>query len=146
MVGQAQSMQHTPTRPEASAIAGVYKHRKPALRRHRKRLIWKRGELIGEGTCGRVYKGLNEGTGELIAVKQICLADGTDDDVAALRREIKVMRQLHHHHVVRYIGTDISDRYLFIFLEYVPGGSIASLLKTFGSFSEDLIRKFTYQV
>lgn len=35
---------------------------------------------------------------------------------------------------------------LHIFLEYVPGGSIASLLQKFGCFSEKVIRVYTRQV
>ena len=33
---------------------------------------WRRGELIGAGAFGRVYMGLNNETGQLMAVKQVC--------------------------------------------------------------------------
>mgnify|MGYP006905992348 FL=1 len=36
----------------------------------------------------------------------------------------------------RYLGTAREDDALNIFLEFVPGGSIASLLGKFGSFPE----------
>lgn len=110
------------------------------------RLSWRQGEVVGTGTFGKVYRGLNTKTGELLAIKQVCLAEGTEEEVDMLRKEITLMHSLRHPHIVRYIGTDISDRYLYIILEYVPGGSIASLLATFGPFSEDLMRKFTYQI
>lgn len=32
---------------------------------------WKRGEMIGAGAFGRVYMGLNNETGQLMAVKQV---------------------------------------------------------------------------
>jgi hypothetical protein len=35
---------------------------------------WTRGELIGAGAFGRVYMGLNNETGQLMAVKQVCTA------------------------------------------------------------------------
>merc|ERR1712100_79904 len=35
---------------------------------------------------------------------------------------------------------------LLIFLEYVPGGSIASMLRQFGSFNEELVRVYTQQI
>lgn len=35
---------------------------------------------------------------------------------------------------------------LYIFLEYVPGGSIASMLERFGKFSEELVRNYTRQL
>ena len=34
---------------------------------------WSRGELIGAGAFGRVYLGLNNDNGELVAVKQVPL-------------------------------------------------------------------------
>lgn len=40
----------------------------------------------------------------------------------------------------RYLGAARSNRYLFIILEYISGGSIASMLQQFGAFSESLIR------
>lgn len=49
-------------------------------------------------------------------------------------------------HIVRYCGTDRGIRHLYIFLEYVPGGSIASMLEQFGVFREDLVRRFMHQI
>lgn len=63
--------------------------------------------------------------------------------------EVSVLKQLHHPNIVRYLGTervhgDISS--LNIFLEYVPGGSIASLLAKFGRFTENVLRVYTKQI
>jgi hypothetical protein len=38
------------------------------------------------------------------------------------------------------LGTSKSERYLFIILEYEPGGSIASMISQFGAFNEKLIK------
>ena len=35
---------------------------------------------------------------------------------------------------------------LAVFLEFVPGGSIASMLKRFGKFNENLVRVYTKQI
>lgn len=45
--------------------------------------------------------GLNERTGESLAVKQISLAEGTKAEVAQLRKEIQVMWNLNHENIVR---------------------------------------------
>ena len=132
-----------------------------------RRIRWQRGELVGSGGFGRVYCGLDLDTGSLMAVKQIALAPGTpgrlsrddSDDVAldsldegaeALREietEVALMRRLKHPNVVGYIGTErAEDGTLHIFMEYVPGGSIHSLLRRFGSFSETVIRVYTRQI
>jgi hypothetical protein len=65
-------------------------------------LRWRKGEVIGEGTFGKVYKGMNEKTGELLAIKQLCLIDGTSGEVDSLRKEISVMWNLEHENIVRY--------------------------------------------
>ncbi|KAG5190865.1 kinase-like domain-containing protein [Tribonema minus] len=101
---------------------------------------------IGEGSFGKVFMGLNERTGELFAIKQISLMDGTQSEAEKLEAEIHVMKSLCHRHIVRYIGTSRGDRNLYIFLEYVPGGSIATMLSRFGVFQEGLIRRFMYQI
>ena len=36
------------------------------------KINWQIGEMIGAGAFGRVYLGLNNDTGQLIAVKQVC--------------------------------------------------------------------------
>lgn len=110
-------------------------------------ISWKiSGEVIGEGTFGKVYKGMNEATGELLAVKQICLADGTQAEVENLRKEIQVMEHLNHPNIVRYIGTSVTERYLQIILEYVPGGSVAGMLQQFGPCSDSLIKRLLFQM
>jgi len=109
-------------------------------------LQWKRGEAIGQGTFGTVYKGLNERTGELLAIKEICLVDGSESDVKELRKEISIMWDLDHENIVRYIGTAQSERYLYIIIEFISGGSIASMLSQFGAFQENLVRRFTHQI
>jgi serine/threonine protein kinase len=44
------------------------------------------------------------------------------------------------------IDFDQENRDLLIFLEYVAGGSISTLLRKFGAFSETLVRKYTFDI
>ncbi len=66
---------------------------------------WRRGELIGEGTFGRVYMGLNAETGAQFALKEIEIrAVATDDQMGQLHKlsaEIEVMHSLRHDNIVR---------------------------------------------
>ena len=43
-------------------------------------------------------------------------------------------------HIVQYIGTERSPDTLNIFLEYIAGGSIASLIDKFGPLQENVVR------
>ena len=50
--------------PSSSAYHPILKETEPPIR-------WRKGELIGCGAFGRVYMGMNLGSGELLAVKQV---------------------------------------------------------------------------
>ncbi|GMH20008.1 hypothetical protein Nepgr_021849 [Nepenthes gracilis] len=113
---------------------------------------WRKGELIGCGAFGRVYMGMNLDSGELLAVKQVSIAasgasrEKTQAHIRELEEEVKLLKNLSHPNIVRYLGTAREEQALNILLEFVPGGSISSLLGKFGSFPESVIRMYTKQL
>lgn len=119
------------------------------------KMNWMKGSLIGEGSFGKVYLALHSVTGELMAVKQVELPDvakGTEIDkkknvmTSALKHEIDLLQGMQHPNIVQYLGTSADEHYLNIFLEYVPGGSIAVMLNQYNTFQEPLIRNFVRQI
>lgn len=60
----------------------------------------------------------------------------------------QVMHKLVHPHIVGYLGAELQDsqRKLCIFQEWVPAGSLHSLLDQFGALSDAMTRKYTGQV
>ncbi|QCE08369.1 mitogen-activated protein kinase kinase kinase [Vigna unguiculata] len=113
---------------------------------------WRKGELIGSGAFGHVYMGMNLDSGELIAIKQVLIAPGsaykenTQANIRELEEEVKLLKNLKHPNIVRYLGTAREENSVNILLEFVPGGSISSLLGKFGSFPESVIRMYTKQL
>ncbi|XP_050380085.1 mitogen-activated protein kinase kinase kinase ANP1-like isoform X1 [Argentina anserina] len=113
---------------------------------------WRKGELIGCGAFGRVYMGMNLGSGELLAVKQVLIAitsaskEKAQAHIKELEEEVKLLKNLSHPNIVRYLGTVREEDTLNILLEFVPGGSISSLLGKFGSFPEAVMRTYTKQL
>lgn len=112
-----------------------------------------RGQLIGKGSYGKVYLGINLTTGDLLAVKQVEVnqkAAGQDKDkmkemVAALDQEIDTMQHLEHPNIVQYLGCERKEFSISIFLEYISGGSVGSCLRKNGKFEESLVRSLTRQ-
>lgn len=94
--------------------------------------------------------------GEWIAVKQVDLpttkADYANPQLRetkdALFREISLLEDLDNEYIVQYLGYDVDEDegHINIFLEYVPGGSIASCLSKTGKFEVPLVRFFTQQI
>jgi len=62
---------------------------------------------------------------------QIFSADsgGNKETVIKLKREIEVNRKLDHPNIVRYIGSEIVSTQFCIYLEFMPGGSLANIYK-----------------
>ena len=112
-----------------------------------------RGQLIGKGTYGRVYLGMNATTGEFLAVKHVEVntkVAGQDKDrikemVAAMDQEIDTMQHLEHPNIVQYLGCERRELSISIYLEYIPGGSIGSCLRKHGKFEEPVVRSLTRQ-
>lgn len=112
-----------------------------------------RGQLIGKGTYGRVYLGINADNGEVLAVKQVEInarIAGADRDrikemVAALDQEIDTMQHLEHPNIVQYLGCERGDLSISIYLEYISGGSVGSCLRKHGKFEESVVKSLTQQ-
>ncbi len=114
---------------------------------------WHKGALIGAGSFGNVFLGMNAKTGLLMAVKQVELPSGDSHldqrkkgMLDALESEIKLLKTLEHENIVQYLDSFADGSHLNIFLEYVPGGSIVALLRNYGAFEEPLVRNFVRQI
>ncbi|KAJ6058582.1 uncharacterized protein N7446_008165 [Penicillium canescens] len=105
---------------QVTSNAGSVPQRQPTFR-----II--RGQLIGKGTYGRVYLGMNADNGEVLAVKLVEINPriaGTDKDkvkemVAALDQEIDTMQHLEHPNIVQYLGCERGEFSISIYLEYI---------------------------
>ncbi|XP_071692091.1 mitogen-activated protein kinase kinase kinase YODA-like [Rutidosis leptorrhynchoides] len=110
---------------------------------------WKKGRLLGRGTFGHVYLGFNSGSGEMCAMKEVTLfADDAKSKESAqqLGQEIALLSRLRHPNIVQYYGSETVDDKLYIYLEYVSGGSIHKLLQDYGPLGEIAIRSYTHQI
>jgi len=92
--------------------------------------------------------GMNEASGTLMAIKSMSIINAESGDIVDLQREIDVMRTLSHPNIVRYFGAELNEEegMLNIFQEWVPGGSVSSLLTKFGRFPPPVVRSYLKQV
>ncbi|NXQ24861.1 M3K19 kinase, partial [Alaudala cheleensis] len=112
-------------------------------------ITWTRGEVLGKGAYGTVYCGLTS-QGQLIAVKQVVLDAShqltTEKEYQKLHEEVDLLKTLKHVNIVTYLGTCLENNILSIFMEFVPGGSISSILTRFGPLPEVVLCKYTKQI
>ena len=117
-------------------------------------LKYMKGAMIGQGSFGTVFLALHAVTAELMAVKQVEMPSNSgtamnakkNNMIEALKHEITLLRDLKHPNIVQYLGSNSDDEHLNIFLEYVAGGSVASMLVNYGSLGETLIANFVRQI
>ncbi|KAJ6305867.1 hypothetical protein OIU78_021235 [Salix suchowensis] len=88
---------------------------------------YRKGELIGCGAFGHVYMGMNFGSGELIAIKQVSIAangatrEKAQAHIRELEEEVRLLQNLSHPNIVRYLGVVQEEETINILLEFVPG-------------------------
>ncbi|KAL6549961.1 hypothetical protein OROMI_020449 [Orobanche minor] len=110
---------------------------------------WKKGRLLGRGTFGQVYLGFNSGSGEMCAMKEVTLFSDdpkSKESAQQLGQEIALLSRLRHPNIVQYYGSEMVDDKLYIYLEYVSGGSIHKILQEYGHLGEAAIRSYTQQI
>ncbi|KAG0318474.1 hypothetical protein BGZ97_003708 [Linnemannia gamsii] len=92
--------------------------------------LFTRQELVGRGAYGAVYKGVENATGQVVAIKVLNL-DTEEEDVSDIQREIATLSQLKNcdsQNITRYHGSFLNGTKLWIVMDYAAGGSIRSLL------------------
>ncbi|XP_025012121.2 mitogen-activated protein kinase kinase kinase YODA [Ricinus communis] len=110
---------------------------------------WKKGKLLGRGTFGHVYVGFNSESGEMCAMKEVTLFSDdakSKESAKQLMQEIALLSRLRHPNIVQYYGSETVGDRLYIYLEYVSGGSIYKLLQEYGELGELAIRSYTQQI
>uniref|UniRef100_A0A7S2RWN6 Protein kinase domain-containing protein n=1 Tax=Mucochytrium quahogii TaxID=96639 RepID=A0A7S2RWN6_9STRA len=106
------------------------------------------GSEIGKGSFGSVHVAINASTGQRYAVKKMKL-DVDEQRTRAHESEIRVMQDLNHENIVQYLGVQYSapDGFLYIYMEFVAGGSLSQMIKEFNApLRDELVAKFTYQM
>nr|AND01204.1 putative mitogen-activated kinase kinase kinase [Linum usitatissimum] len=110
---------------------------------------WKKGKLLGRGTFGEVYVGFNSESGEMCAMKEVTLFSDdakSRESAKQLMQEIALLSRLRHPNIVQYYGSEQVEDKLYIYLEYVSGGSIHKILQEYGQLGELAIRSYTQQI
>ncbi|KAE8149199.1 kinase-like domain-containing protein [Aspergillus avenaceus] len=103
---------------------------------------------VGKGAFATVYKLATKQHGAVYAAKELdkrrFMKNGVLDQ--KVDNEMKIMKDLKHPNIVQYIDHHEHDRWIYIIMEYVPGGELSTYLQTHGKIPEDMVRIIARQV
>ncbi|KAG5881464.1 hypothetical protein JTB14_000892 [Gonioctena quinquepunctata] len=85
-----------------------------------------KGELLGQGFFGQVFKVTTRDTAEVMVLKELYRVD--EEAQKNFLKEVAVLRSLHHNNVLRFIGVLYKERRLHLVTEYISGGTLTELL------------------
>lgn len=98
-------------------------------------------ERLDQGGMGRVFRGVEIGTGESVAIKVILPEMAEDIRVAQMfRREARTLRQLHHDAIVRYfayVPPDANMNLHVLVMGFIQGNKLSDKLKNDGPLTEE---------
>lgn len=103
-------------------------------------------KLIGRGNFSKVYYGRHKITNQRIAVKHITKSSVKPKVLESLITEIEVLKYMHHTNIIHLIDVVMSERSIYIVLEYCKGGDLAEFLRGSARQSAETILRFATQL
>jgi serine/threonine protein kinase len=101
-------------------------------------------EPLGQGSFGTVHKAFDNETGMTVAVKATRLMQNRSA-MDSITSEFQVLTSLSHPSIVQVFSLDLTDNELRVFMEWMPGGSVQSLMQRTGfRLHEGVIRKYIH--
>lgn len=105
------------------------------------------GKTLGEGTFGKVKFAVNTESGEAVAMKVLDKEKIQKQSMGAqIKREISIMKVVHHKHIVQLREVLASRTKIFIVLELITGGELFDKIVSAGKLSEDQARVYFQQL
>ncbi|XP_073132041.1 SNF1-related protein kinase catalytic subunit alpha KIN10-like isoform X1 [Henckelia pumila] len=107
---------------------------------------YKLGKTLGIGAFGKVKLAVHSLTGLKVAIKILDRQSIDNSEAEKVRKEINIMRQLFHPHVVRLFEVIDTPTKVYVVMEYMNSGELFYYITEHGRLEEDEARHFFQQI
>nr|CCC51135.1 putative serine/threonine protein kinase [Trypanosoma vivax Y486] len=101
--------------------------------------------ILGKGSFGCVYLGMDVNSGRMVAIKFLPLPSG-EEEIKKVETEVVAMQKMKSGHVVQFISYAFHRNLVIIILECMMAGSLKGLLDSFGSIPRSTVCLFIRDV
>ncbi|XP_064526272.1 serine/threonine-protein kinase PAK 3-like [Pseudopipra pipra] len=101
-------------------------------------------QQIGQGSCGRVFRGVDIATGGQVAIKKIFLRDRKNKRELVLT-EVAVLKRMRHPNIIHYIDSYLFNEELWLVTEYVEGCTLGDVI-SIQALEEEMIASISREV
>ncbi|XP_060583596.1 cAMP-dependent protein kinase catalytic subunit PRKX-like isoform X3 [Ruditapes philippinarum] len=102
---------------------------------------------IGTGTFGRVVLARNRETRNYFALKVMAITDVIRlRQVEHVTNEKEILSSITHPFIVNMFWANHDDTFLYMLMEYVPGGEVFSYLRNYGRFSNTMANFYASEI
>nr|XP_057944093.1 serine/threonine-protein kinase 36 isoform X2 [Doryrhamphus excisus] len=102
-------------------------------------------ELVGEGSFGRVHKGMKRFTGQVVALKFMPKMGRSNKELQSLKKEIDIMTNLQHPNIVKLFDSFETETDVVVVTEYAEG-QLFQIIEDDGSLPESQVREIACQL
>lgn len=104
-------------------------------------------DILGSGAFAIVYKGrFRDNKNHKVAIKQMIKGQNVPKSKTLLSKEISVLKDLNHEHIVRLYDHSISNADVYLVMEFCNGGDLSEYLHSKKTLPEETIRHFLIQI
>ncbi|XP_052783689.1 cAMP-dependent protein kinase catalytic subunit PRKX-like isoform X3 [Mya arenaria] len=102
---------------------------------------------IGTGTFGRVVLVRNRETRNYFALKVMAVTEVIRlKQIEHVKNEKEILSSISHPFIVNMLWANHDEAFLYMLMEYVPGGEVFSYLRNYGRFSNSMANFFASEI
>ncbi|XP_077596797.1 uncharacterized protein LOC144212637 isoform X2 [Stigmatopora nigra] len=100
---------------------------------------------VGQGSFGRVHKGMKKFTGQVVALKFMPKMGRSTKELQSLKKEIDIMSNLQHPNIVKFFDSFETETEVVVVTEYAEG-QLFQIIEADGNLPESQVRAIACQL